>query len=96
MTLTGNFILDEILTIILYGTLVVLFISVNALFLVWMERKLSARIQLRQGPLHVGFQGVLQTLADAIKLISKELIWPRDADKFTFWLADARRRSRRS
>ncbi len=87
MTLTGNFILDQVLTIILYGTIVVLFVSVNALFLVWAERKISARIQLRQGPLHVGFQGLLQTLADAIKLISKELIWPHEADKFVFWLA---------
>ncbi len=87
MTLTGNFILDQVLTIILYGTLVVLFISVNALFLVWAERKLSARIQLRQGPLHVGFQGALQTIADAIKLLSKELVWPSQADKFAFWLA---------
>ena len=80
-------ILQEILKIIIYGTLVVLFVSVNALFLVWMERKVSARIQLRQGPLHVGPQGMLQTLADALKLISKELVWPHEADKFVYWLA---------
>lgn len=87
MTLTGNFVLDQLLTIIVYGTLVVLFVSVNALFLVWMERKVSARIQLRRGPLHVGPSGLLQTLADAIKLISKELVCPHDADKFVYWLA---------
>ena len=87
MTITGNFFIDQLLTIVAYGTIVVLFISVNALFLVWMERKVSARIQLRQGPLHVGPQGLLQTLADAIKLISKELSWPHEADKFLFWLA---------
>ena len=82
-----TFIVQEILKIVLFGTIVVLFISVNALFLIWMERKVSARIQLRQGPLHVGFQGALQTLADAIKLLSKELVFPKQADKFCYWLA---------
>jgi NADH-quinone oxidoreductase subunit H len=82
-----NYILQEILKIILYGTLVTLFVSVNALFLVWMERKVSARIQLRQGPLHVGWQGLLQTVADAVKLISKELVLPKEANKFLYRLA---------
>ncbi len=79
--------LQELFKIILYGTFVILFISVNALFLVWMERKVSARIQLRRGPLHVGPAGLLQTLADAIKLISKELTMPAQADKLLYMLA---------
>jgi NADH-quinone oxidoreductase subunit H len=82
-----SFILEEIFKIVLWGTFVVLFISVNALFLVWMERKVSARIQLRQGPLHVGYQGMFQTLADALKLISKELVLPRESDKALYMLA---------
>ncbi len=82
-----NPILSEILKIILYGTLVVLFVSVNALFLVWMERRVSARIQLRRGPIHVGWQGLLQTLADAIKLLTKELVIPSQSDKFLYVLA---------
>ena len=53
MTLLSNPVILEILKIILFGTLVVLFVSVNALFLVWMERRVSARIQLRRGPIHV-------------------------------------------
>ena len=81
------FVFQEILKIIIFGTIVVLFISVNALFLIWMERKVSARIQLRQGPLHVGPQGLLQTLADAIKLLSKELVFPKEVDKFGYWIA---------
>lgn len=79
--------LSEIVKIILYGTLVALFVAVNALFLVWMERRVSARIQLRRGPIHVGWQGLFQTIADAVKLLSKELVWPAQADKFLYGLA---------
>ena len=82
-----TYITQEIIKIILLGILVALFIAVNALFLVWMERKVSARIQLRQGPLHVGPQGLLQTLADAVKLLSKELVLPQEANKFLYLLA---------
>ena len=49
----------ETLNIILWGTVVTLFVAVNALFLVWMERRVSAKIQLRRGPIHVGPQGLL-------------------------------------
>ena len=80
-------VLSEFLKIILYGSLAVAFLAVNALFLVWMERKVSARIQLRRGPLHVGPAGLLQTLADAIKLLSKELAAPKDASQALYKLA---------
>ncbi|AEB09065.1 NADH-quinone oxidoreductase subunit NuoH [Desulfobacca acetoxidans] len=62
-------------------------VSVNALFLIWMERKVSAHIQLRPGPMEVGFHGALQTIADALKLIGKELITPEDVDKIIYLLA---------
>jgi|TARA_B100000809_G_scaffold262733_1_gene314367 NADH-quinone oxidoreductase subunit H len=52
------------------------FITVNALFLIWLERKVSARMQRRYGPTEVGPFGLLQTLADMLKLIGKELITP--------------------
>ena len=80
-------VLLEVIKIVLYCTGVILFISVNTLFLVWMERKVAARIQCRPGPLHVGWQGSLQTIADAIKLLSKELVIPHDANKFMYLLA---------
>jgi len=64
-------------------TVVLAFICFNALFLIWLERKLSARIQLRLGPMQAGFQGVFQTFADAIKLLGKEQISPRHTD---FWV----------
>ena len=78
---------EEVFKIIMYGTIVVLFVSVNALFLVWMERRVSAAIQLRRGPIHVGPQGLLQTLADAVKLLSKELVLPKESDRFLYRLA---------
>ncbi len=82
-----NPVLMEAIKIVLYCVGVILFISVNTLFLVWMERKVAGRIQRRPGPLHVGWQGSLQTIADAIKLLSKELIVPKEANKWMYLLA---------
>ncbi len=78
---------QEVVKIVLWGTFAVLFVSVNALFLVWMERRVSAKIQLRRGPIHVGPQGLLQTIADAVKLISKELVFPSQVDKLVYYVA---------
>jgi NADH-quinone oxidoreductase subunit H len=51
------------------------------------ERKISADMQMRQGPNRVGPYGILQFLADGVKMILKEDIIPSNADKFTFILA---------
>jgi NADH-quinone oxidoreductase subunit H len=67
--------------------IVIGFILTNALILVWMERKISAKIQLRRGPLYVGWFGLLQTFADAIKLLGKELVLPKNCDKILYFLA---------
>jgi len=60
-----------------------------ASYLVWLERKLLARLQIRLGPNRAGIFGLLQPIADAIKLLTKEDIVPAAADGFIFRLAPA-------
>lgn len=68
---------------------ILVFILVNALWLVYMERKIAGYIQCRPGPNRTGPKGLLQTTADIGKLISKEIIIPKNSDKILFLLAPA-------
>ena len=67
--------------------LVVLLLA--AAYLVWVERKFLARLQVRYGPNRAGKFGLLQPIADAIKMVAKEDIVPEAADRFMFLLAPA-------
>lgn len=69
------------------GVLYLLFIAVFGLLLVYAERKVCAAFQQRLGPMRVGPWGLIQTIADFIKLLMKELITPKSVDKFLYNLA---------
>src|SRR5438093_10853122 len=56
-------------------------------YIVLIERKVLADFQVRLGPMRVGPHGLLQPLADALKLLLKEDIIPTDADQSIFWIA---------
>ena len=77
----------EGVTYVLAGVGLLVFLSVMVLALTWLERKALARIQMRMGPMRVGFHGTLQPMADAMKLVAKEDILPSWADKRVYWLA---------
>ncbi len=62
-------------------------VPLTALVLIYLERKVSAYIQGRLGPMRAGPKGVLQTVLDAVKLLQKEDIIPRDADRRLFTIA---------
>jgi len=69
------------LAILVAMSAIIGYLTLNALMLIWLERKLSARIQRRMGPTEVGPYGLLQTVADMGKLISKELLTPEHVQK---------------
>jgi NADH-quinone oxidoreductase subunit H len=71
----------------LIGLSFLIFVALFGLFLVYLERKICAFFQQRLGPMRVGYWGTLQTVADFIKLLMKELILPNRADKFLYTLA---------
>src|SRR6188472_273386 len=62
-------------------------ISVVAMFCIWWERKVAGHMQSRLGPNRVGPIGILQSLADGIKLLTKEDLVPPFGDKLLFRLA---------
>ncbi|MSP92689.1 MAG: NADH-quinone oxidoreductase subunit NuoH [Myxococcales bacterium] len=69
------------------SVLVVTAVMTTCAWSIWFERKLSARMQNRLGPTIVGPAGLLQPLADALKMLRKEILIPRDADPWLFRLA---------
>jgi NADH-quinone oxidoreductase subunit H len=77
----------SIVEMALIGLLYLAIFAILGLFLVLLERRIAAWFQLRIGPNRVGFQGLLQTMADALKLLSKELTGTTKADKFLYNLA---------
>lgn len=78
---------SELLRLALYFFGIAAFAMLNAAYLVWLERKVAGHVQRRIGPKEVGPFGLLQPLADGIKLMSKQLFVPDGADKPLFMIA---------
>jgi NADH-quinone oxidoreductase subunit H len=66
---------------------IILYPMAMVILMIWMERRVVAFIQGRLGPNRVGFEGILQPIADAVKLFFKEDIIPRQADRLLFNLS---------
>ncbi len=77
----------SIVTMVIIALIYLAIFAVAGLYLVLLERKVAAWFQLRIGPNRVGWWGLLQTMADALKLVSKELTGTVKADKFLYNLA---------
>ena len=78
---------NDVFTILVKSLWLLTILSVVVLSLTWVERKTLARIQQRIGPMRVGPYGLLQPIADGLKLLIKEDIMPAWVDRPVYWIA---------
>ena len=78
---------DNLLVVLVKAVGIVVFLLTSVLIAIWFERKVVARMQIRPGPNVHGPIGLLQSLLDAMKLLLKEDITVRGADKLIYLLA---------
>lgn len=72
---------------LLYLVAILAFVLINVLYLIYLERKISAYMQQRLGPNRVGPHGLLQSVADALKMLGKEDIIPKKVDRWVYLAA---------
>jgi NADH-quinone oxidoreductase subunit H len=77
----------DLILMVIKGVLSISFFAVMGGVMTWIERRIAARMQSRIGPNRVGPQGLLQWLADGIKLMMKEDLIPQGADRIVFKIA---------
>lgn len=77
---------DLLLLFVQWGSIIAI-VTVNVIVLIWLERKIAGFIQQRLGPNRLGPFGMFQTIADAIKLLTKEDIIPAATDRWIFCTA---------
>jgi NADH-quinone oxidoreductase subunit H len=90
MNLLNNPVIAYLISIwvpLVCAVIIVAVLPLAAGYIVLMERKVMADMQARLGPMRVGPHGLLQPIADAVKLLLKEDIIPDEADKAIFWVA---------
>ncbi|MBD8079513.1 NADH-quinone oxidoreductase subunit NuoH [Cellulosimicrobium arenosum] len=85
--IAANFSQDNGWTYLVKAVLIIVFLLTSVLLAIWFERKVVGRMQVRPGPNWHGPFGLLQSLADAMKLLLKEDITVKAADKFVYLLA---------
>ncbi|MDO8687713.1 MAG: NADH-quinone oxidoreductase subunit NuoH [Dehalococcoidales bacterium] len=73
--------------LLVFTIIIIAFVMIMVLSFVWIERRGMARLQLRLGPNRTGPFGLLQPVADAVKVLLKEDIVPAEGDKIVHWLA---------
>lgn len=72
---------------VIKAVFIIVFLILNVLLALWVERRGLGRMQTRPGPNVAGPLGLLQAIADAVKLLFKEDMWTRKADKFIYLIA---------
>ena len=77
----------DVMRMVISFVLIISLVFLNALVMGYLERKVAAKIQRRWGPMEVGVQGWLQMVLDGVKIIAKQLIVPKDADRLVFRIA---------
>lgn len=77
----------ETIEVVIKGLVMILVLLGAGAYMTLCERIVMARMQLRLGPNRVGFLGLLQPIADGIKLLTKERFQPANIDVLTYWLA---------
>ncbi len=79
--------MDMVLPVLIKGLVLILILMGAAAYMTFLERVLMARMQIRLGPNRVGPLGLLQPIADGLKLLTKERFQPSNIDQFTYWLS---------